>query len=147
MTSQNRFSGPFKVVIAGGGVAGLEAAFALREHAGAAVDLTLLAPATEFVYRPMTVREPFAYAAAQSYPLDRIARDLDAELVPDAFAWVEPPRQVAHTANGEELLYDALIVALGAHPRPRYRHALTEASPSSSRHAWRGHCRSTSSRS
>ena len=80
MTSQNRFSGPFKVVIAGGGVAGLEAAFALREHAGAAVDLTLLAPATEFVYRPMNVREPFAYAAAQSYPLDRIARDLDAEL-------------------------------------------------------------------
>ena len=44
--------------------------------------------------------------------LDRIARDLDAELVPDAFAWVEPPRQVAHTANGEELLYDALIVAV-----------------------------------
>ena len=125
MSSTNRFSGPFKVVIAGGGVAGLEAAFALREHAGAAIDLTLLASAREFVYRPMTVREPFAYAVAQSYPLDQIAHDLQAELVQDAFAWVEPRRQVAHTANGEELLYDALIVALGARLRPPYPHALT----------------------
>jgi sulfide:quinone oxidoreductase len=125
MTLHNRYSGPFKVVIAGGGVAALEAAFALREHAGAAVDLTLLAPAPDFVYRPMTVQEPFAYAPAQSYALDEIARDLEAQLVHDAFAWVEPARQVAHTAEGEELPYDAMILALGARAYPRYRHALT----------------------
>ena len=56
---------PFRVLIAGGGVAGLEAALALRELAGDRVATTLLAPAAEFVYRPMTVREPFAYSAAR----------------------------------------------------------------------------------
>ena len=41
-------SGRFRVVIAGGGVAGLEALLALRDMAGDRVDLTLLAPEAEF---------------------------------------------------------------------------------------------------
>jgi NADPH-dependent 2,4-dienoyl-CoA reductase/sulfur reductase-like enzyme len=48
---------PFRVVIAGGGVGGLEAALALGE-AGQALDVTLLAPNAEFVERPMSVAEP-----------------------------------------------------------------------------------------
>ena len=35
---------PFKVVIVGGGVAGLEAALALRDLAGERINTTLLAP-------------------------------------------------------------------------------------------------------
>ncbi len=116
---------PFEVVIAGGGVAGLEAALALRELAGQRVALKLLAPISEFVYRPMTVGEPFAYGAAQRYPLEPIARDLGAELVRDAFAWVDADARVAHTEAGAELTYDALVLALGARAHPRYEHALT----------------------
>ena len=52
-------SGRFSVLIAGGGVAGLEALLALRDLAGDRVDLRLLAPEAEFVYRPMAVGEPF----------------------------------------------------------------------------------------
>jgi sulfide:quinone oxidoreductase len=115
----------FGVLIAGGGVAGLEAALALKALAGDRVSVTMLAPASEFVYRPMTVQEPFAYAAARSYPMERIARDLGAELARDAFAWVEPAKQLAHTANGEQHAYDALLLALGARAQPRYSHALT----------------------
>ena len=59
---------PFKVLIAGGGVAAVEAALALRELAGERVALTLLAPDPELVYRPMTVAEPFAYGPAHRYP-------------------------------------------------------------------------------
>jgi NADPH-dependent 2,4-dienoyl-CoA reductase/sulfur reductase-like enzyme len=44
-----------EVVIAGGGVAALEAALALRELAGDRVTTTLLAPGTTFVYRPARV--------------------------------------------------------------------------------------------
>ena len=33
--------------------------------------MRVLAPNDEFVYRPMTVREPFAFAAAKRYPLRR----------------------------------------------------------------------------
>ena len=59
---------PFKVLIVGGGVAGLEAALALRDLAGDRVATTLLAAATEFVYRPMRVREPFGYSARPPLP-------------------------------------------------------------------------------
>jgi sulfide:quinone oxidoreductase len=125
MTSHSQGSDPFTVLIAGGGVAGLEAALALRDHAGEAVALKLLSPDPDFVYRPMAVQEPFAYGAAARYPLSSIAADLGAELLADAFAWVEPAARVVHTAGGEQLSYDALLLALGARAHPRYEHAIT----------------------
>ncbi|HEY2655270.1 MAG TPA: FAD-dependent oxidoreductase [Solirubrobacteraceae bacterium] len=116
---------PFRALIAGGGVAALEAALALRDLAGHQITTTLLAPEPEFVYRPMRVREPFAYSAAQRYSLEEIARDIDAELIQDAFKWLEPDRSVVHTEHGQQLGYDALMIALGARLRPAFRHAVT----------------------
>ncbi|MGO9497903.1 MAG: FAD-dependent oxidoreductase [Solirubrobacteraceae bacterium] len=116
---------PFRVLIVGGGVAGLEAALALRELAGERVANTLLAPAAEFVYRPMRVREPFGYSAARRYPLDEICRDIGTDLVKDAFKWLDPDLRVVHTNAGEKLEYDALLLAPGAVSRPRFKHAIT----------------------
>lgn len=116
---------PFKVVIAGGGVAGLEAALALRHLAGEGVSTTMLAPEPEFVYRPLRVREPFAQPTAQRYSLEAIARDIGVELRRDAFKWLEPSHDAVHTAAGEQLSYDALLLALGARLAPRFRYALT----------------------
>lgn len=73
MASASPSNGPFNVLIVGGGVAALEAALALRDLGGAGIRTTVLAPDPEFVYRPMTVREPFDYALAQRHPLERIA--------------------------------------------------------------------------
>ena len=56
---------------------------ALHELAGPRVSTTLLSPADEFVYKPLSVREPFAAAAATRYPLARIAADFGAELRTD----------------------------------------------------------------
>lgn len=116
---------PFKVLIAGGGVAGLEAALALRDLAAEWVSTTILAPEPKFVYRPMRVREPFAHGAARHYPLDEIARDIGVELKQDAFKWLDPERRVVHTEAGEKLSYDALLLALGARMNARFRHAIT----------------------
>lgn len=116
---------PFRVVIAGGGVAALEAALALRDLAGERINTTLLAPALEFVYRPMRVSEPFAKRGARHYPLEETARDIGAELMQDAFKWLDPVRRVVHTEAGEQLPYDALLLALGAIQRRRFKHALT----------------------
>jgi len=116
---------PFRVLIVGGGVAGLEAALALRELAGERVTTTLLAPATEFVYRPMRVREPFGYSEARRYPLDDISRDIGFDLVRDAFKWLDPEGRAVHTEAGEKLEYDALLLAPGATLKPRFKHAVT----------------------
>lgn len=115
----------FRVLIAGAGVAGLEAALALRELADDRVAVTILSPESEFVYRPMRVREPFAGPTARRYPLDDVARDIGVEFKRGAFARLEPERRIVHTQADEQLEYDAALLALGARPRPRFRDALT----------------------
>jgi sulfide:quinone oxidoreductase len=116
---------PFTVLIVGGGVAALEAALALRDLCGERIATTMISPNPEFVYRPMTVREPFGHAEAQRYSLAEIARDIDVKLLSDAFKWLDGERRVVHTEQGEQLSYDALLLALGARQYSRYKHAIT----------------------
>ncbi len=116
---------PLPVLIAGGGVAALELALALHDLAPEHTELTVIAPNQEFVYRPYSVREPFAYAPAARYPLDRILREAKAAHVLDELAWVEPDARLVHTASGEQLPYGALGIAVGANARPRFTHAIT----------------------
>lgn len=115
----------FNVLIAGGGVAGLETALALRDLAGDRVTTTMLAPEPEFVYRPLRVREPFAGPSANHYSLAEIAADIGVVLKQDAFKWLDAPARTVHTAAGQQLSYDALMLAIGARLQPRFRHALT----------------------
>ena len=79
-----------RVIIVGGGVAALETALALKDLASEQTDVTVLAPNTEFVYRPMTVGEPFAYGAARRYPLEPIVRDAGASSSPASWAGSTP---------------------------------------------------------
>ena len=122
-----RDAGPkkFRVVVAGGGIAAVETILALHELAAEQVAITVLAPNPQFVYRPMTVREPFAYSAATRYRLASIVADAGAELVVDKLGWVAPEEQLVHTKSETQLPYDALVLAVGANPYPRYKHAVT----------------------
>lgn len=115
----------FRVLVAGGGVAGLEALLALRDLAGARVELTLLSPDSDFVYRPMAVAEPFARGHAARHSLADIARDLGVELVQGTLAEVDATSSAAVTATGERLSYDALLVAVGARSEAAFRRPLT----------------------
>ncbi|HUO73776.1 MAG TPA: hypothetical protein VMU39_23595 [Solirubrobacteraceae bacterium] len=125
MTTDPASSAPFEVLIAGGSVAALEGALALRHLAGDRVSVTLIAPNREFVYRPMTVQEPFAYGAARRYPVEEIVREIGAELIEDSLQSVDPAAARARTASGAQHRYDALLVALGAQIRARYEYATT----------------------
>jgi len=116
---------PLAVLIAGGGVAGLEAALALRDLAGDRVELSILAPNADFALRPLSVREPFAHAQADRYALADLAKAVGAELIEGEFAYVEPERHVAITAAGEELGYDALFLGLGARAKDAFPHVAT----------------------
>jgi sulfide:quinone oxidoreductase len=115
----------FRVLIAGGGVAGLEAALALRDLARDRVTTMMLAPGADFVYRPMTVGEPFGYGQARHYSLAEIAQDIGVEFRQDAFREVDPPNRIVLTESGEQLEYDAVLLAMGAKARPRFLHATT----------------------
>jgi len=125
MTSPRPSSEPFKVVIAGGGVAALEALLALRELGAERFDVTLIAPNADFVYRPLTVREPFAYGAAERHAISEIAADLGATLIAESFASIDPDARTARTASGAQFEYDAILLALGARPQPRFPEAVT----------------------
>lgn len=115
----------FRVLIAGGGVAALEGALALRGVASDRVAVTLLAPEPDFVYRPLRVKEPFGLEEAKRYSLSEIARDIGAELVRDRFRLLDSESSVVHTDEGQRLSYDALLLAMGARLRPAFSHALT----------------------
>lgn len=117
--------GKLRVVIAGGGVAALETALALADLAPDRTHVTVIAPNTEFVYRPMVVREPFGYAAARHYPLGPIVSDAGATLLAGELGWIDPPARTIHTKADEPIEYDALVLALGAKITKRYPHALT----------------------
>jgi sulfide:quinone oxidoreductase len=124
MNSDTR-SRPFQVLIAGGGVAALEAMMALRELAGDAVAITLLAPEPDFRYRPMAVAEPFSIDHAQRLPLAPIAADFDAQLVTGALARVDHVAHRVTTSAGDQLPYDALVIACGTRTRPAFDGAIT----------------------
>jgi sulfide:quinone oxidoreductase len=106
-------------------VAGLETIIALRSLAGDRVHLTLLDPAEDFAYKPLSVGEPFAHRSAEHRPLTQIASDFDVELRADTVARVDPAAATVQTAGGEEIGYDSLVVALGARREPAYEHART----------------------
>ena len=86
------------------------------------MDIELIAPNEDLVYRPMAVREPFAFGPPRRYPLRRIARDCDADWTQDSLAWVDPDAQVVHTGEGRRVEYDALLLAVGARQVEAYEH-------------------------
>lgn len=118
-------NGSFRVLIAGGGVAGLEAVLALRDLARDRVEVTLLSPVEDFVYTPMATGEPFGRGHATHHPLADIARDLEVQLVRGALTEVDVEARVAVTDAGDRLPYDALLIAVGARSEPALQRPLT----------------------
>ena len=120
---------PLHVLIAGAGVAGLEAALALQALVEGKVSVELLAPEAEFTYRPLAVAEPFRVGEVKRFPLRKLAEAAGARLHTGSLAAVDPERKVVTLENGEELTFDILLLALGAQPREVVTGALTFRGP------------------
>ena len=104
-----------KVMIAGGGVAALEALMALHELAGDRISLELVTPTPEFAYRPLAVAEPFGLGEARRFDVVRIAADHRAAVHIAGVTSVDTARHRVVTWDGRELRFDILLVAVGAH--------------------------------
>lgn len=118
-----------RVLIAGGGVAALEAALALRELAEGRVSVELLAPEPEFWYRPLAVAEPFDLGEMRHFDLAELAAAAGATFSPGALSGVAAGSRLAHTSVGGSVPYDVLLVACGAAPTPAVLGALTFRGP------------------
>ena len=124
-------NGKSHVLIAGGGVAALEAAIALRELAPDLVDVELLAPEEHFSYRPLAVMLPFDGSAdVMRFDLSELAGEVGASVVRGGLTGIDCWRHLAHTSTNRAIEYDVLLVACGASALPALAGAVTFRGPS-----------------
>jgi sulfide:quinone oxidoreductase len=128
-TSVNGRGASFRVVIAGGGVAALEALLALRRLAAGQVSIELLSAEPQFWYRPLAVLEPFGLGDVHGLDLGLVADECGAALVLDSLSGVDDDAHVATTSSGGRLEYDALLIAVGASPAAAVPGAFTFRGP------------------
>jgi sulfide:quinone oxidoreductase len=108
------------VLIAGGGVAGLETVLALRALAADRVETTILAPDLKFVNRSMSAQQPFKVQRARGLRLEDTAAELGARWHRGTLDRVLHAQHRAVTRDGDELAYDTIVLALGAHPKSEW---------------------------
>lgn len=121
-----------RVLIAGGGVAALEAALALRAQAAGRVAVELVAPEPRFWYRPVAPAEPFGLGQVRHFDLSALATAAGAAHTPGALVGVDVERRLAHLSTGAAVEFDVLLIACGALPTEAVPRALTFRGPADS---------------
>jgi sulfide:quinone oxidoreductase len=101
------------VLIAGGGVAALEAALALEDLAGDRAEVTICSPRPNFVYRPYAVGVPYGVSRVATYWMEPLAAAAGARYRCDSIASVDRETRLAVTHDGESIPYGDLIVCPG----------------------------------
>ena len=81
-----------RVLVAGGGVAALETVLALRELIPNLLHIDVLTASPDFVYRPVSVAEPFARGEARRFSWELIGNDRSVTVHHGELALVDPLR-------------------------------------------------------
>lgn len=107
-----------RIVVAGGGFGGLEAAFYLKMRLADRAAVTLISAQDHFLFKPNTIYIPFGLDPERlKIPLARPMRLKGIDFVHATVAGVDPTGRTVQV-NGQALPYDYLILATGAGMRP-----------------------------
>jgi sulfide:quinone oxidoreductase len=117
------------VVVAGGGVAAVEAILALRAVAGPRPAITLLTPEVDFTPPATSVATPFGFEPPASVALGPLAARHDVRLRRGRLDAVDAELRLAIPVDDDPIPYDHLLVAIGAPRRPAVTGALTFRGP------------------
>jgi sulfide:quinone oxidoreductase len=125
MADDDRTGDKPRVVIAGAGFAGVEAALALRDITEGRAAVEICDPRRAFVFQPFEVGEPYGLVKALRYDSKRLVELCGAAYREDGVVSVDAERRVAMTHSGERLDFDHMIVATGVGKFPGVRGATT----------------------
>lgn len=115
-----------KIVVAGGGFAGLEALFYLRHKLGSEAHLTLVSDQDYFLFKPNTIYIPFGEDPEKyKIPLARPVLKKRITFWPGRAVGVDPYSRKLLLEHAE-LPYDYLVLATGATMRPQEVPGLSE---------------------
>lgn len=103
-----------RVVIAGGGIAGIETLLALRDLAEDRVRITLVSPRPAFEPEQLRAASVFSLDHVRPHSLGELCRANDAKFVEDRVEAVDPDARKVALARRDALSYDALVLAIGA---------------------------------
>ncbi len=109
---------PARVLIAGAGIAGVEAALALRAFAGEAAKVTLLDPGRRFRVPGTATGRALGWGVGIDLPLVDVAARAGVRLALGRLERVDAARRLVAVSAARTLPYDALIVAVGARAEP-----------------------------
>ncbi len=114
-----------RVLIAGGGIAGVEAALAVRAFAGPAADVLVVDPGRRFTVPGTATARAFGMGTGVDLRLADVVHRAGATLLNGRVGAVDPGRHAVVLEGGEVLTYDALVLAVGARPVVAVPGALT----------------------
>jgi sulfide:quinone oxidoreductase len=125
----SRSERPVRVVVAGGGAAGLEALIGLRSLAGNKIELELISPDRTFAPRSVTQAAGFGSGPEARIEIAELTEAIGAQWTTDALAAVQPSAGMLTLASNANRSYDVLLVATGTRLEEAIPGAITFGAP------------------
>ncbi len=118
-------NGAARILILGGGIAGMETLLALLHVGGERVSVRLVSAEPDLTYLPELVEEPFTAQPARRRELASATQELGAEFRLGEVAAVDSQARAVRLGDGSTEAYEDLVVCIGGRRVPAYEQVQT----------------------